>query len=157
MKKILFCIIIMTIGFLAGVMTAWNYLGKIIEQAQSYSDKHLKLFKLMGLWVNNFQDNKRIEQYLQDRNINKIAIYGMGIAGVTLYRELGNSKIEVCYGIDQAAKVVDGIEVLSLNEQLPDVDAIIVTPVTAFADISINLEQKVKCEIMSLEGILLDM
>lgn len=157
MKKIVFSTITFVIGFLAGVIIVWNYLDKIIEQVQKLSDKHLKLFKIMDMWVNNYQDDKRIDQYLQDKGINKIAIYGIGITGMTLYRELKNSKVEVCYGIDQSDKIVDGIDVLSLEDLLPEVDAVVVTPVTAFSEISINLEKKMKCEILSLEEIMLDM
>ena len=157
MKKLLFLAITLMVGFLAGVITVWNYLDNIIEQVQHLSDKHLKLFKLMDLWIRNYQDNKYIEQYLKDKGISKVAIYGLGVAGTTLYRELKDSKIKVCYGIDQTDKIIDGIKVLNLYDQLPKVDAVIVTPVTAFSDISLSLEQKINCEIMSLEEILLNM
>lgn len=157
MKRIFFLTVTLTIGFSVGAITVWNFLDKIVEQVQYLADKHLKLFKLMNLWVNNFQDNKHIEQYLQEKGISKIAIYGMGIVGVTLYRELEHSEIEVCYGIDQSSKIIDGIEILNLNDPLSEVDAIIVTPVTAFCDISISLEKKLRCKVMSLEEIMLDM
>lgn len=157
MKKVLFFVMTLIIGFLAGIIAVWNYLDKIIEQVQHLSDKHLKLFKLMDLWVRNYQDNKYIEQYLQNKDISKVAIYGLGIVGATLYRELKDSEIKVCYGIDQVEKTVDGINVLNLNDQLPKVDAIIVTPVTAFSDISLSLEQKINCKIISLEEIMLNM
>lgn len=154
MKKLLFFIITIIISVLAGAIIVWNYLDKVIERVQQLSDKHLKLFKVMNLWVNNYQDNKHLEQYLQNKGINKIAVYGMGIAGVTLYRELRGSKVEVCYGIDQSVKSKDGIKVLSLNDQLPEVDAVIVTPVTGFSDISMSLEQKLDCVVLSLEEIM---
>lgn len=157
MKKIFFFIVNLIIGFCTGAILAWKFLDNIIEQLQFLSDKHLKLFKVMNLWVNNFQENKYIGQYLWDKKVKEVAIYGMGIAGTTLYRELKNSKVKVCYGIDQSEKNIDGIRILNLDDQLPEVDAIIVTPVTDFRDISVKLEKKIKCKIMSLEEILLDM
>lgn len=79
----------------------------------------------------------------------------MSYVGKRLYDELKNSDIEIKYAIDRNADgICAEIEVFSLEENLPEAKAVIVTPVFYFDEIKEKLEKKVNSKILSLEDIL---
>ena len=79
----------------------------------------------------------------------------MSYAGETLIEELKGTDIHIAYGIDKGAESIYAeIDLVSPNDKLQDVDAIIVTAITFFEEIEEQLSEKVKCPIISLEDIL---
>ena len=85
----------------------------------------------------------------------KVAVYGMGYAGETLVDELRGSDITVAYGIDQrGVSVYADVDVVSVDDNLEVVDAVVVTAVTFFDEIQEKLSAKMDCPILSLEDIL---
>ena len=119
------------------------------------SEKHLALFLMMDRWVEVKQEKKNLESYFMKNNYEKIAIYGMNYAGERLLQELKESSITVEYGIDQKAdEIYTEVDVLSPKDKLPNVDAIIVTPIFFFDEIEEQLSKAVSCPIISLEDIL---
>jgi len=63
----------------------------------------------------------------------------------------------VC-GIDQKAeRIYSEIEVVSLDKNIPPVDAVIVTAITYFDEIEEKLSKKISCPIISLEDVLYDL
>ena len=78
----------------------------------------------------------------------------MSYAGETLVNELKDSEIEAVYGIDRKVGIYSYIDVLSVDEPLPEVDAVVVTAITFFDEVEETLRDKVSCPIISLEDIL---
>ena len=127
------------------------------KQQESSEDKYYSLFLLMCHWMQKKQLGKRISDYLTDRGMRKVAIYGIGYAGILLVEELLESSIEVLYVIDQNPDVycIQGeVNVVSPNDELKAVDAIIVTPIYYFREIVSLISSKVECPIISLEDII---
>ena len=121
------------------------------------SDKHLALFLMMNQWVKVKQEDKNISEYFEENNIKRIAIYGMSYVGERLIEELKVSNIEVAYGIDREAKALNmDVEVVTLDDDLKEVDAVVVTAITFFEEIAEKLEKKLECPIISLEDILFE-
>lgn len=86
---------------------------------------------------------QQIEEYLFNRSIKKIAIYGIGIYGKALLKLLKDTDIQVCYGIDKRADVKNvGIPVVSIDSEMETVDAVIVTPIAEFDNICEMLREK---------------
>lgn len=158
MKKVLQALLIGTIGAAAGgigvgILKKKDILvqGKIIERYKEY-------YKLLNEWVLLKNEGKSLEQYLVENKYKSIAIYGMGELGCRLYEELKNSNIEIKYAIDQSANDIDEeLDVLSMEDDLDDVDAIIVTVTYAFDEIAEKLEDKIDCEIISLEDLIFNL
>ena len=74
--------------------------------------------------------------------------------GERLYDELRDSEVEVKYIIDKNADAIYAdIDVLTPEDELEEVDAIVVTAIHYFDEIEEMLEQKVDCPILSLEDI----
>ena len=77
----------------------------------------------------------------------------MSYAGETLVNELIGSNIQVEYGIDKNA-IYTSVDVVSPEDELKEVDAVIVTAVTFFEEVEALLADKMSCPIISLEDIL---
>lgn len=142
-------------GGVAGATAVGKKMGKKTKKAQGYADKHLALFQMMSQWVRVKQEGKNLSAYFEKNGYKKIAIYGMSYAGETLLEELKGSDIKVCYGIDKNAdSIYADIDVVTLDDNLEEVDAVVVTAITFFDEIEEELSEKVDCPIISLEDIL---
>ena len=137
----------------AGVMG--NVASKATDKAQAMSDKHLALFMMMNQWVRVKQEGKNLSSYFVKNGYKKIAVYGMSYAGETLLEELKDSEVTIAYGIDKNADgIYADVDIVSVDDNLEQVDAIVVTAITFFDEIQEKLSQKIICPIISLEDIL---
>lgn len=109
----------------------------------------------MNQWINLKQDEKKVEEYFIQKNLKRIAIYGMGYVGKRLVKELKRTEIEVVYGIDRnAADIFSEIELVTMDDDLEDVDAVVVTLVDEYDTVCDILSQKVKCPVIAIEDII---
>lgn len=143
------------IGAVAGVGVVGKISGKTVDETKRTADKYLALFQMMNQWVRAKQEGKNLSSYFVKNNYKKIAIYGMSLAGESLLEELRDSDIQVLYGIDQRAdNMYSEVDIVTMEDPLEKVDAIIVTAITYFNEIEEKLSEKVECPIISLEDIL---
>ena len=157
MKKSISNFIILLVGGVLGAIGMEKVMNGKTEQDQKLSDKYLVLFLMMNQWVKVKQEDKNISEYFEENNIKRIAIYGMSYVGERLIEELKVSNIEVAYGIDREAKALNmDVEVVTLDDDLKEVDAVVVTAITFFEEIAEKLEKKLECPIISLEDILFE-
>ena len=155
MKKGIIAAVCTVAGITAGTVAVWKKWKTREAAILALSNKHLALFFLMNQWVKVKQENKSIGEYLRKKGYENIAIYGMNYAGETLLDELAGSVVEVKYGIDRNAdSIYLNVDIVSPEESLEDVDAIIVTAITYFDEIAEQLVKKTNAEILSLEDIL---
>ncbi len=151
--------IISALSVLAGAVVGAGAVEKIegekLDKARAMSNKHLELFKMMTQWVKVKQEGKDIASYFEKNGYQKIAIYGMSFAGETLINEFKGSDVIVAYGIDKnAASIYSDVEVVSMEDDLEEVDVVVVTAITFFDEIEEQLSGKLTCPIISLEDIL---
>ena len=157
MKKGLISFISGIVGAVVGAGTISKIMGRSLANKKNMSDKHLALFLMMNQWVKVKQEDKNISEYFEENNIKRISIYGMSYVGERLIEELKVSNIEVAYGIDREAKALNmDVEVVTLDDDLKEVDAVVVTAITFFEEIAEKLEKKLECPIISLEDILFE-
>lgn len=155
MKKGIISLLSLLAGMAAGAGVAGKTMGKRIEQARGMSDKHLSLFLMMNQWVKVKQEGKNLAAYFENYGYKKIAIYGMSYAGETLVDELKDKGITVAYGIDKCAdSLYADVEIVTMDDVLRPVDAIVVTAITFYDEIKEELSRKIDCPIISLEDIL---
>ena len=129
-----------------------------MEEAKLYQeqmDKILLYYNILNMWLEMKQKGKSGIAYLQEKRIKRIAIYGMKELGERFYEEIKNTGIEVVCVIDKNPDdVIGDFVVISPEEEIPDVDAIIVTAEYYFPEISNQLKEKVNCPVYSLLGVL---
>ena len=155
MKKGSISILSALTGAALGAGAVGKIQGDMLNRTKKMSDKHLALFLMMNQWVKIKQENKDLSSYFEKRGFKKIAIYGMSYVGETLVDELKNSNITVLYGIDQKAdSIYADVDIVFIEDELQEVDAIVVTAITFFDEIEEKLSEKMDCPIISLEDIL---
>ena len=134
--------VISVLSALTGVALGAGIVGKVT-------------FQMMNQWVKVKQEGKNLALYFEKNEYKKIAIYGMSYAGETLMDELKDTGVIVAYAIDKNAdSIYADVDVMSMDDELESVDAVVVTAITFFDEIEENLSEKMDCPIISLEDIL---
>ncbi|MDE6743360.1 MAG: hypothetical protein K2J95_05740 [Lachnospiraceae bacterium] len=155
MKKGVISVLSAVIGATVGACAAGKVILEEGEKVKNMSDKHLSLFLMMNQWVKVKQEGKNLSEYFEKNGYKKIAVYGMSYAGETLIDELRDTQIKVVYGIDKNADAIYAdVDILSLEDDFSDVDAVVVTAITFFKEVEEKLSKKMDCPIISLEDIL---
>lgn len=134
-------IFICLLCFISGLLVAWYFTGHkyciIIRNLRKENSKNRVLVRLFDIWM-MADTKKKIDQFLFDKEIMSIVIYGMSTLGVRLFKRLENSdKVKVSYALDYNPQInVPGIEVYTPgSEKKENVDAVIVTAVFSFDEI----------------------
>ncbi len=154
-KNFLATVLGTSVGAISAAAAVGNITGKSVNKWKRLSDKHLELFILMNQWVKIKQAGKNLSEYFEQNGYKRIAVYGMSYAGETLVGELQNTAIEIAYGVDKnAASIYADIDIVSMDDELGEVDAVVVTAITFFDEIEEALSEKLDCPIISLEDIL---
>ncbi len=142
--------IIVSIAFLCSVF----FLAKnrsIQSNDKISADKFICYYNLLIRWVKLYQTGKSISDILNDNHIESVAIYGMKELGDLLYHELSKSNIVIKYMIDRDADYIfTDIDIYSPDDELEPVDAIIVTPVYYYSNISEKIKSKYSFPVISL-------
>lgn len=155
MKKGIVGVLSAAAGAVAGAVSVGNYTSKELKRQRQLAEKHLALFVMMDRWVEVKQEGKNLAEYFKREGYRTVAIYGMHYAGERLYEELKNTEIEVKYGIDKNAETIySELDIYHVDADLEQVDAVVVTPIFFFDEISKGLEEKFDCPIISLEDVL---
>ncbi len=155
MKKGMVMIAATLAGGLAGAASVWKIKGKREAMAREYSDKHLSIMLMYNQWLATKQDGKSIVTFFKENGYNSIAIYGMSYVGERLLEELKDSEIIVKYAIDKNAdRIYADVDVVSPDDSLDEVDAVVVTSNFYFDAIEEILQDKVDCPIINFEDIL---
>ena len=117
--------------------------------------KSWKEGEILTQWIGIKSFDNVLGNYLKNKGIYNVAIYGYSRLGVLLQRELINDGICVSYIIDRKGRLLEcSLPVYTLEDDLPLVDAIIVSPVELYDEINGLLQQKVDLEIMDLGKII---
>lgn len=130
---------------------------KQIIKVENKNRKYQKFYGCLNKWMENLEKGKYIYDYLSKKEIKTVAIYGYGALGKHVLKELEDSKVKVKYLIDQHYNIgKNSLKVVSPEEDLEDVDAIVVTPIMEYENIESKLRNKTKAVILSLEAIVYD-
>ncbi len=161
MKKAISKVISVLVGGAAGAMAGSvamsSVMGKKIEEKDEWFKKLRSFYYIYNQWLAIHQRGKSLIDYFERKGYKTVAIYGMKELGERLYDELKDSNIEVKYIIDKNAdNIYADIDIITPDEELKPVDAIIVTATYYFDEIEEMLCEKVDYPIISLEEIVYD-
>lgn len=120
-------------------------------------EKYVNYYILLDYWMQAMEREKLIEEFFLFRGYKKIAIYGIAALGKHLIAQLKDSEIEVIYTIDRMVVDITGKLLSESVNEIPAVDAVIVTPVYDYSIIKDDLRKYVNCDILSLEEVVLSL
>lgn len=156
MRKIASGVLRLLAAYMAGVGTG-KISAAVKGSVREKADKFSSYYTILNEWMKIRESGRSLAEFFLDRGIRTIAVYGIADMGRHLQKELEGSGVEVTYAIDRnAGNVRAAVHVYSLEEELPLVDAVVVTVTYDFDHIRKMLKQRVKCPIISLEDIVLD-
>ena len=116
--------------------------------------KMAEFYRLLLKWLEIEQKGHSIRSFFTGNGYKTIAIYGMKELGERLLDELKDSEVEVKYIIDKKADTMYAdVDIVTPEEPLEEVDAIVVTAIHYMDEIEEMLEQKVDYPILSLTEI----
>ena len=117
--------------------------------------KYRDFWQILHLWLLLKERNIRVAEYLHSQGISEIAIYGLGMLGLHLVKELEKGPVTIAYGVDQNAKELQmDFPVYTLNDKLAETDAVIVTVTYDYGKIYKQLRKKYSGRIFSLRQVL---
>lgn len=149
------------IGVMAGLIIGMEgmYMLTRREKARKPNgdcDRLNGYYETLAQWLTNIQNGFCVEDYLKEKGVQTVAIYGMGELGILLYNELKKSSdIQVLYGIDQSGvSAIDDFDVYYPEDELPDVDLVIVTPISYMDEIVSKLKGTLDCKFASIRDVM---
>ena len=147
--------ILVALSFFAGILTSRHFAYKMIVKEVDKIRQYKCLFQFSNKWIALKQKEMDITAYFRDRGYYSIAVYGMGDLGERLADEIQNTDINIVYAIDRSKTgKYAGIQIKRLEEVLPEVDAVVVTPIYNFWEIKPILIDKFECPVVSLEDVI---
>lgn len=153
MFNIIILIIVNIIGVLIGIVLSFLYWIKIVNQIDQNINKVGTYYQLFYQWLVNHCNENKILTYFKNNGYERIAIYGIKEIGLLLIKELSNTGIIVEYVIDKNLDIIpEGFKGCSPKDDLPEVDAIVVTASYYFKEIKEDLKYT-GYDIVSIEDI----
>lgn len=133
---------------------------KRFEETEAYYKTLLErknsFYQFMSKWMELKLGGKSVAEKLIQKGYERIAIYGAGKHGMFLYQDLVDSSVKVAYFIDRNKDVLQDLDVpvFTPGEELPNVDAIVVSPYLEFETIKNELKSKCRCEMIALNKVI---
>lgn len=112
--------------------------------------KYQLIITCLDKWLELREGEGKIQDLLHRNDVRTAAVYGIGVLGRHLVNELAEGNIDVRYVIDQKVRMYRDYVVKKPEEELPEVDAIIVTVPDEFDKIYDKLKKKVRYKIFSI-------
>lgn len=130
----------------------------------SQKEKFRRYYNMVFHWLSSDADGRKIKNFLDKNEIQKIAVYGNGDFGSILAKQLRKDDlIEIVCFIDrssikqgQSSEEIPVIDCGELDQWKDVIDAVIVTPILDFESVKKDLEFRTKAEIISIESIIYD-
>ena len=155
MKKIILYIASVICGMIFGIgWLAKKCESELINRGRR-AERNGKSVRVACKWIREMQEGKRIASYFEKYGFKSVAVYGAGELGKCMVQELEKNGIEIKYIIDSNpnARIGDYKCFLPDGNDLPKVQAVIVTPSYDFEEISRILTEQTSASIVSIDEI----
>ncbi len=158
MKKVITTLLIALAGGIVGAVAASKIWKKKCTISDDWIKKFLEFYNVLNRWLAVKQSGRSYAKFFEKKQYKTIAIYGMKELGERLYDELKDSNIKVAYAIDRNAdRIYSELDIVTPDDELSKVDAIVVTAIHYYDEIESMLAEKVDYPIISIEDIIYEL
>lgn len=150
MKNVVLPVTGMALGFLIGEKCQ----EKQVYKLENDNAKFYEFYDVLLQWIKVHQSGRTLADYFHKYGYRTVAIYGMKELGLALWTELQDTGVVVKYGIDNKVNKTDvDVNLFQSKDNLGEVDVIVVTAMHDYADIEMELKDKMKCPIVALNDV----
>lgn len=138
----------------------FNRIAELDKIKSVYIEKNKidSYFHTLDKWLILKEEGKCLEQYFRNHNIKNIGIYGYGVLGRHLVKELYESDINIECIIDKnIPNNLSDIKIFKSMDQIQDLDMMVITAYYFWNEIVGLLNKKDGYQIVSLESIIDEM
>lgn len=134
----------------------FNYHLENEKKYESNLRRKASFYSLLYRWMEMKLAGEGAAERLMQMGYQSVAIYGAGNHGRLLYEDIKNSEVEVRYFIDKNKNSMPecGLTVYTMDEELPEVDVIIITPYLEQQTIVQELKQKGDYTLLPLDRLI---
>jgi len=128
--------------------------GKLKKIVMNNEEKYRKNMRCLDKWLSNREKQKWIADYLNTYQIHQVGIYGYGILGRHLVRELLEQDFSIGWVMDRSSSgddICGNIVRPNDSDKLEDVDMAIITTVADVEEVENVLLKFVTGRIISVE------
>jgi UDP-N-acetylmuramoylalanine-D-glutamate ligase len=119
----------------------------------------IREFRMLNRWMCLKEEKIFIADYLEKKGIRRLGIYGYGVMGKHLIRDLAERQYEAAWVMDGNAESDTYCrKIIRPNdkESTDDVDLIVITPIRLMEEIEVTLLKKGNDRIVSIEELVYD-
>lgn len=120
-------------------------------------NKYANYYVLMDYWMNAMEQSKSLKCFFASRGYEKIGIYGAAALGKHLKTQLESEGVYVEFTIDRMIVDKSGKVLKDCADDINTADVVVVTPVYTYEGIRKELSEYLKCDIVSLEEVIMSL
>lgn len=154
-NKILIFSLGIVFGAIGGSIREHKRMDNILIDKIKKLDASQRYRSLLMEWVNLYKRNITFDEYFKQFGMNIIAVYGNGKIGQRFINDMEHLQTQVDYIIDRkAAEMSSKLPIITLSENLPKVDGIVVTVLDDYDDIVEEISRKCNYSVISIEDVI---
>lgn len=137
--------------------TGYEFLkGKEINEKNILKSDSKSLYAVItDKWEKIHELGYSVKDYLMNKNIKKVAIYGMGALGCRLYDEIYSNEISVVYVVDKNARNISQVVMVKEPEvDMGDIDILIIAVANEERELVDYYKEKLSVEVVGISEIL---
>lgn len=132
-----------------------NILMKEVESLKIKNAQYYVYWTIMDKMLTLKEMGYKFSAVLHKRGYRTVAVYGMGMLGNHLVKELELENLVLSYGIDKRKESKRySFPIYSLDDDLPEVDVIVISISYAYEEIEREIHNKMSCDIIDIACLL---
>lgn len=154
----LYVVIVVLLVIICGNIYYMHKQEKITNHYKNVVRNNNYIMKVFSRWMILEAQGKQVADFLAEYEYKRVAIYGLGYLGKTLYYNLKSAGVDVVYGVDKNEGIqIDGLTIYHSCTVAEKVDVIIVTALLACYQVEHEYGDNLPGVLISLEDIIDEM